>query len=195
MFIGQNEAMTVELRPWMLEDAAALSAAFEENPDLHAQFGGRDLSTVDRAREFISQQLSFTEFSRNWSITIDHVAVGNVGLSAIERTHGTAWAYYWLTSEARGHGYASRALSTVAVEAFKDGLFRLELGHRTNNPASCAVATSAGFLAEGLERQKLQYGAERFDVETHARLRTDPTPNLEALPTAHQGIPHWPAAQ
>lgn len=48
-----------------------------------------------------------------------------------------------------------------------------------NNPASCRVATSAGFLPEGIERAKLRYGDERFDVEAHARLRTDPAPALE----------------
>jgi RimJ/RimL family protein N-acetyltransferase len=174
--------MTVQLRLWVPEDAPALLAAYEENADLHAQFGGANLSTADQARDVISQRLTFTDSSRNWAITINDVAVGNVGLSAIERIHGTAWAYYWLTSTVRGHGYASRALNTVAVRAFEDSLFRLELGHRVNNPASCAVATRAGFIAEGFERQKLQYGAARFDVETHARLRTDPFPNVEAIP-------------
>jgi RimJ/RimL family protein N-acetyltransferase len=174
--------MTIQLRPWTPEDAPALLAAYEQDWDLHAQLGGADLSTVDEARDLISHRLTFADSSRNWAITIDDVAVGSVGLSAIERTHGTAWAYYWLTSTVRGNGYASRALDTVAAHAFDDGLFRLELGHRVNNPASCAVATRAGFVAEGLERQKLQYGAERFDVETHARLRTDPAPNLKPIP-------------
>lgn len=52
----------------------------------------------------------------------------------------------------------------------------------TSNPASCKVALGSGFLAEGVERSKLQYGDERYDVETHARLRTDPTPAVELLP-------------
>lgn len=108
--------------------------------------------------------------------------MGNVGLSAVDRRHGTAWTYYWLTSAARGRGYAVRALATVADAAFEDGLFRLELGHRVNNPASCKVATGSGFIPEGVERQKLLYGAERFDVDTHARLRTDSCPGLKMLP-------------
>ncbi len=45
--------MTVQLRPWTPEDAPALLVAYKENPDLHAQFGGADLSTVDRARDLI----------------------------------------------------------------------------------------------------------------------------------------------
>ncbi len=56
------------------------------------------------------------------------------------------------------------------------GLFRLELGHRTDNPASCRVACAAGFTAEGLQRQKLAWDGVRYDVETHARLATDPYP-------------------
>lgn len=57
------------------------------------------------------------------------------------------------------------------------GLFRLELGHRMNNPASCRVATRAGFPAEGVQRQKLVYDGVRHDVELHARLATDPVPS------------------
>lgn len=49
------------------------------------------------------------------------------------------------------------------------------------DPASCRVATRAGFIPEGIERQKLQYGVERFDVETHALLRTDASPDCEML--------------
>lgn len=63
----------------------------------------------------------------------------------------------------------------------KAGLFRLELGHRVNNPASCVVAERAGFIAEGVERAKLKYGDERFDVELHARLATDPEPKHMGL--------------
>jgi hypothetical protein len=54
------------------------------------------------------------------------------------------------------------------------------------------VATSAGFLVEGLERQKLKYGDERFDVELHSRLATDPEPaNTTIFPMA-QATEHPP---
>ncbi|RIJ14589.1 N-acetyltransferase, partial [Clavibacter nebraskensis] len=77
---------------------------------------------------------------------------------------------------------ATRALAGAAAWGFADGLFRLELGHRVNNPASCRVATRSGFAAEGIERAKLRYGDERFDVETHARLATDPATAVVPLP-------------
>jgi ribosomal-protein-alanine N-acetyltransferase len=82
----------------------------------------------------------------------------------------------------RGEGLATRALAALAKRAYRElGLFRLELGHRVNNPASCAVARGAGFAVEGVERAKLRYGDRRFDVETHARLATDPSPAAPPL--------------
>ena len=62
------------------------------------------------------------------------------------------------------------------------GLYRLELGHRTENVASGLVAERAGFLPEGLERGKFLLDGERKDVRTMARLVDDPWPHLPAIP-------------
>lgn len=173
---------SVLLRPWRATDAAALVEAFASTPDLGTQLGGADLSSAESAQRFIAEELAPTGSRRSWAIVDDGVAVGNVGLSNIERRHDTAWAYYWVASSARGRGLATRALAAAAEWAFSQGLFRVELGHRVNNPASCLVAVRAGFVAEGIERAKLRYGDERFDVETHARLSTDPAPGVVPLP-------------
>ncbi|WP_309106310.1 GNAT family protein [Arthrobacter sp.] len=102
------------------------------------------------------------------------MAVGNAGISNINRIHLTAWVCYWLSSEVRGQRLATRAAASLSGWAMGDlGIFRLELGHRINNPASCRVALGSGFRAEGVERSKLQYGDERFDVETHVRPSID----------------------
>ncbi|MDD1386228.1 GNAT family N-acetyltransferase [Curtobacterium poinsettiae] len=170
--------MVVVLRPWSLDDAAALLVASRSDPDLATQFPEVGLDDEEHARAHITGALRFDDHARNWAIVEDGVAVGNVGLSAIEFRHGTAWAHYWVAADARGRGLAARALTSVSSWAFDAGLFRLELGHRSNNPASCRVAAAAGFSAEGVERQKLRYGSERFDVETHARLAIDPVPDL-----------------
>ncbi|THJ65766.1 GNAT family N-acetyltransferase [Arthrobacter echini] len=172
--------MTLELRPWTPDDAPALLSAYRENPDLATQFAGTELASVEDAQKYVAGHLAALPSRRTWALNVDGAVVGNVGLSNVERDHGTAWAYYWLVSAARGNGYAARALGAAAGWAFDDGLFRLELGHRVNNPASCRVATRAGFVPEGIERGKLRYGSQRFDVETHARLRTDPAPDLDA---------------
>ncbi|MGN6407370.1 MAG: GNAT family N-acetyltransferase [Curtobacterium sp.] len=181
------------VRPWRSSDATVLVAA-SADPELARQFGGVRFDDVAAAAAFIGTTYRFDEHARYWAIVADGMetaagsdgaaarVVGCVGVTAIEHTHGTAWVSYWLTPEARGRRLATRALAAAAEDAFALGLHRLELGHRTNNPASCAVATRAGFRAEGVEREKLRYGDERFDVETHARLATDPTPDVTALP-------------
>lgn len=176
--MGEDGRMHVELRPWTVDDAAALLAALNESPDLVKQFGSGDLTTLAGCEKFIRRNLAADKAAdANFAICADGQVVGNVGLSNIEHTHETGWVYYWTTTAFRGQGLASRALVTVAAWAFDEvGLFRLELGHRVNNPASCRVAEKAGFRAEGVERLKLRYGRERYDVETHARLRTDPAP-------------------
>lgn len=133
----------------------------------------------------IQRHLVFEDRARNWAIARDGEPIGNVGLSAIEHRHGTAWVSYWLRADVRGHGIASRALASVGNWAFAHGTFRLELGHRVNNPASCGVALRAGFASEGIERAKLRYGDDRFDVETHARLETDDAPTVEPLAFEH----------
>ncbi|WP_309081358.1 GNAT family protein [Zhihengliuella sp.] len=179
--------MEARLRPWRVDDAPALTEAWARSGDLGPQTGDADLSDPLAARSFIEQHMlqepgAGGAPSRNWAVDVDGQAVGNIGLSAIELRHGTAWAYYWLSRSVRGRGLAARGLASVAAWAFEQDLFRLELGHRTNNPASCSVALRAGFLAEGIERQKLRYGQERYDVELHARLATDPAPSTSLLP-------------
>ncbi|ACQ78351.1 GCN5-related protein N-acetyltransferase [Beutenbergia cavernae DSM 12333] len=174
--------MPVELRPWRPEDAPHLRRARATSPDLATQLGAVDLSTDEACSEFIAGHLGLSTTATHHAIVSDGVVVGNVGLTHIDRRHDTAWVSYWLSAAARGRGLAAPAAATVARWAFRDlDLYRLELGHRLNNPASCRVATAAGFVPEGVERAKLRYGDERFDVETHARLRTDVPPALEKL--------------
>ncbi|MBT2495480.1 GNAT family N-acetyltransferase [Microbacterium sp. ISL-59] len=168
--------MSIALRPWTPADAEALQRAWQTAPDLATQFGSTGLTSPAAARAYIDESLLFEERARNWAIVEDGVAIGNVAATAIELRHETAWISYWLAPAARGRGYANGAVLAVSDWAFRHGLHRLELGHRVNNPASCRVATASGFRAEGVEREKLRYGAERFDVERHARLRSDPAP-------------------
>ena len=88
-----------------------------------------------------------------------------------------------MTARARGRGWTSRAAATVADWALDhEGLERLELGHRVNNPASGHVARSAGFIKEGTERAKFLIDGQRIDVDTYGRLTTDPRPKYDSIP-------------
>ncbi|MDN5726065.1 MAG: GNAT family N-acetyltransferase [Propionibacteriales bacterium] len=167
---------TVLLRPWENGDLEDLIAIFRASDDLHTQYPVA-VRTLAQARECLDSMLAFTEPSKAFAIVVDDHCVGNVGIGHIERRNDTGWVSYFSSATVRGQGLVRRSLVAVANWALSDlGLFRLELGHRTNNPASGAVAEAAGFLPEGLERQKLRYGTERFDVRTMARLVTDPFP-------------------
>ncbi|GAA3292731.1 GNAT family N-acetyltransferase [Arthrobacter citreus] len=169
---------SVFLRPWQPADAEALATVYRGTSDLERQLGA-DAGTAVGAERVIHTDLGWDpQSSCNMAIIWNGTAVGNAGISNIDR-HGTAWTYYWLAGHARGRGLAAGAVATLAHWVFRDlKLHRLELGHRTNNPASCRVAGTAGFAPEGIQRAKLQYGTDRFDVETHARLATDPDPGV-----------------
>ena len=53
---------------------------------------------------------------------------------------------------------------------------RLELGYRVNNLGSAMVAERAGFLVEGVAREKFLIDGEAYDVIMATRLPSDPWP-------------------
>jgi len=171
------------LRPWNPErDAAAVLAAFAASEDLHRQ--APRIRTLDEAAAHLADIADDA-----LAIDVDGIAVGCVSAADRDPRHGTAWMSYWLAPAARGRGLAARALDSRSRSLFADGFHRLELGARSDNPASVAVAERAGFVREGLERERLRYvdehgRDERFDVVRLARLATDPRPDLTPLELA-----------
>ncbi|QMU71110.1 GNAT family N-acetyltransferase [Streptacidiphilus sp. P02-A3a] len=164
------------LRPWLEADAGAVLDAFGP-PEMARQSGRAIRERADAllwVRERQADRAAGTGYA--WAVVddADGTLLGCAAVTSVDRRHDTGWVSYWTVAAARGRGVATASARTVADWAFQDlGLFRLELGHRTNNPASCRVATGAGFAVEGLERSKLRYGANRYDVELHARLADD----------------------
>lgn len=165
------------LRPWHVRDADDVLATFRSEDLAHQAPPMTDLAA---ARRYCLWLAADQRLAR--AIEADGRVVGNVMASSIDRDHRTAWISYWLDTRARGQGLATRALGTLSARLLSSGLERLELGTRLNNPASIAVAERAGFVREGVERAKLRYGDQRFDVATYARLTTDPIPDIEELP-------------
>lgn len=160
--------MGIEIREWRDDDAPVVLRAFEAE-DMRAQAALPILSV----RDAVGWIKAWSDVGHAFAATLDGTVVGNVAVTGIDK-HDNGWVSYWTLPEARGQGVAAVATSLLAEWAFRErGLFRLELGHRMNNPASCKVATKAGFRPEGIERGKLQYDGVRFDVERHARLAID----------------------
>lgn len=172
-----TELLTPEgllLRPWRPDDAPAVLRAFA--PEEMARQAGRPVTTNAEALEWIAgregERAAGTGYT--WAVVRDGAALGSVAVTAVNHVHDTGWVSYWTTEAARGTGIAAAGVRALARWAFEGlSLHRLELGHRTNNPASCAVAVRAGFAVEGIERERLRYGDIRYDVERHARLATD----------------------
>jgi RimJ/RimL family protein N-acetyltransferase len=162
---------TIRLRAWREDDAPAVLAAFR-GPGMDRQ-APWPIVTLKDAVGWIA---AWSGVGHAFAVTLDGRVVGNVAVTDIDE-HDTGWVSYWTAPEARGRGVATTAADLLARWAFTERrLYRLELGHRTNNPASCRVATKAGYLPEGIERGRLCYDGVRYDVERHARLATDPPP-------------------
>ncbi|MFF8959641.1 GNAT family N-acetyltransferase [Streptomyces sp. NPDC014894] len=166
------------LRAWAARDGGAVLAAFAD-PLTRGQ--SRDpVDSPAAAGRWIADRGAEWASGAAFAFAVadgDDTVLGQMSVGAVDRCHGTGWVSYWTVPGARGRGVASRGAHALARWAFDDAdLFRLELGHRVNNPASCAVARAAGFAVEGRERRKSAYDGVRHDVELHARLATDPEP-------------------
>jgi ribosomal-protein-alanine N-acetyltransferase len=160
----------LDLRRWRVADALRLTAAHRDQ-DMAAQGGINDMAT---AVDWIGRVADLDNGHVYAVADAEDHPIGCVAVTNIDR-HQVGWTWYWTVAEVRGQGVARDALRALVNWAHHEaGLYRLELGHRTNNPASCGVAASAGFLVEGLERARLNYDGVRHDVERHARLAADP---------------------
>ncbi len=175
------------LRPVRESDASAILDAFASAPDMSRQ---GDATTIEQARQMASW---LSAPPRRGTAILDTACdelVGVIGLS-VDDDHRTGWFFYWLHAAARGQGLAARAAASVANHALRGtadggwGLEHLELGHRANNPASGAVARAAGFVHEGIERQKFLIDGARHDVLTYGRVVGDPIPETAELPWVH----------
>ncbi|HWV49900.1 MAG TPA: GNAT family protein [Microbacterium sp.] len=145
-FVSDHVEMSRQGDVHDLATACAYVTRMAANPDI------RTLVAVDDA----DQLLAFA------AVSVDHV-------------NANGWVFYWAHPDARQRGITSRLVRVLADrELGEGGLHRLELGYRANNPASAAVASAAGFVREGLEREKFLVNGERIDVITAGRLKTDP---------------------
>ncbi|MFE0046370.1 GNAT family N-acetyltransferase [Streptomyces albireticuli] len=168
----------LSLRPWAATDVAAVTEAFAE-PLMRWQLP-RPVDSPADARRWLADRSERWATGSDFSFAVvdrGDAVLGGVTVGSIDLRHGVGQVSYWTAAPARGRGVATHGCRALAAWAFGDlGLFRLELGHRVGNRASCRVAGAAGFAVEGLQRQRLRYDGVRYDVETHARLASDPAP-------------------
>lgn len=164
------------LRPWEPYDAPALVAAYAD-PDIR-HWNRPDPLTPARAVTRIARWRERWQAERAaiWAVApaAGGPAVGLICIADLDLRGGSGEIVYWLLPAARGAGVMASAIPSVVRWAFEDlGLYRLRITHSVANPASCAIATKAGFPLEGTMRGALLHADGRHDEHLHARLRTD----------------------
>ena len=164
----------VLLRPWSLDDAAAVMDAYQD--EAIQRWHVQRADSLAEAREWIAgwQGGWAAETNAIWAVVDaeSDTLLGRAGLKHLKFSGGTADVAYWTVPAARGKGVAPRAVNTMASWAFAAGFHRLDLEHAVGNTASCRVAEKTGFAAEGVRRSAWLLADGRCDVHAHARLRS-----------------------
>lgn len=162
------------LRPWRAADAPAVLAALVD-PDI-VRWNGQGVGDLAQATAWIARRADRGDGSHvSLAVTGDTDGVLLGGVSVHQIRDGNAAVGYWTAGPARGRGVAAGALRALTTWAFTHlDLHRIELCHAVENPASCRVATRAGYRLEGTLRDSHRYGdGHRHDEHLHARLTTD----------------------
>ncbi|MFB7663599.1 GNAT family N-acetyltransferase [Kitasatospora sp. NPDC056138] len=179
-------APALHLRPWRVEDAAVLAAAFRD-PVLR-RWLRTSIDGEAEARRWIDSQteawdsgtrLSFAVLERETDSLERGTAegdgghpVGHVVIKEIAPGKPSAEVGYWTSAEARGRGIAPRALEAVSLWALDPQratpLERLELIHGADNHASCRVAEKSAFRHHSV----LPAHPPAFPNEGHLHVRT-----------------------
>ena len=184
------EGLGLTLRPWRAGDAADLVAAAGDEAML--RWTGVRTGTPETAAAWLDQQRQgWADGSRCSFAVIGEPSgdpggkprdggergggtlLGNVVLKRGGRAPEVAEVGYWTVAAARGRGVASRAVRVLAGWAWAEHprLRRLELFHRSDNPASCRVAVKGGFAYERTLPPRLP---DPHDGHLHARQRRGP---------------------
>jgi RimJ/RimL family protein N-acetyltransferase len=160
-----------ELRPWSSGDldfviAAASDAAI-------GRFSSVGTATSPAAAlEWLGTRTE--PGRRDWVVVSADEPIGRVCLAHINSRDGVAEIGYWVLPEYRRQGVASASVAIVEEHAFAaEGLSRLVIRHEPENQASCALALSRGYLAEGTERGAFERRGARRDLHVHGLLAAD----------------------
>jgi RimJ/RimL family protein N-acetyltransferase len=152
----------VLVRPFLVEDAAALQAAVAESREhIRPWLPFADAhQTVEETRDWITHQVAAWLLRENMGTGIflraDGSFLGGLGLHIRSWEIGFFEIGYWLRASAEGHGYMREAASLLIEFAARDLLAsRLEIRCDARNVRSAGVAEGLGFEREGQIRNGL----------------------------------------
>jgi RimJ/RimL family protein N-acetyltransferase len=169
---------TVRLRPWREDDVDAVLAACQD-----AEIQRWTEVPVPYRREhaagFVGVMAARTRAAGGGQFAVETLdGSGPVGaMTLFPPRDGVGGAGYWTVAAHRSRGFTGEALRILAAWAFDDlGLRRLELVVHPANAGSRRVAESAGFVAEGVLRQRSTHRGRPVDDVIYGLLASDPRP-------------------
>jgi len=98
------------LRPFVPADGGDVLTAFDD-PTMRRQ---GTVTTLEEARRWVTAMTARHDDRHVFAVDVCGVAVGAVGITAIDATNRTGWFWYWMGRAHRGLGLTSRASSTLA---------------------------------------------------------------------------------
>jgi ribosomal-protein-alanine N-acetyltransferase len=136
-------------------------------------------ASQQEAQGYIDRQIGRLAEGTGFSFAIAEAgtgrAVGSIGLWLQSLARGRATAGYSVTPSARGHGFASAALTALTSFAWTlPALHRIELYIEPWNVGSVKTAEHAGYEREGLLRSHQEIGGHRRDMLLYAAIRQNP---------------------
>jgi RimJ/RimL family protein N-acetyltransferase len=160
----------VILRPLTPHDRALFQEA-RTDLTIAYRFGTQTMPLDDQIQHF----MGLFETGRGVALTIAPPQQSPVGAIFLEHgDSGCGNIGYWVLSQHRGHGYATRGLRLAARWGLRSlGWARLQLWIEPDNEPSLRVAEGAGFIREGVLRSYSVIEGRRCDAVFFSLLPTD----------------------
>jgi RimJ/RimL family protein N-acetyltransferase len=139
----------IGLRPWTRADAPTIVECIDGDEEI-----SRWLDQVPQPYSRADAEAYIAGIGEQAYAVTDATTgrlLGSIGLRWNE-PHDVAEVGYWLRSDARGRGVATRALVLLTKIAFEEGAARVQLRADVANAPSRRVAEKAGFRLEGVLR-------------------------------------------
>lgn len=150
------------LRPYLLSDAAAMSAGVRESVNTVGRWmtwAKPDFSEYDAACWFAQCDLARASGTAHEFAIVDAegIFVGGCGLNQFSAENRMCNLGYWVRESRQRSGAATAAVLALRELAFKRlGLVRIEILVAEGNAASLRVAEKAGAEHESVARNRLQ---------------------------------------
>jgi RimJ/RimL family protein N-acetyltransferase len=175
----------ITMRPWSREDAPFLAEA-SADPAIRRYNGVHDRQGRPAPPlSILEAEAAIEQFALSWralaatgtpagvAFAITDAGTGElVGCCGVDdwNKEDVAQFGYWIAPDARGRGYATRAVVLLTRWLFELGAARVVLTIVADNEDSLAVARRAGFVYEGTMRAHSVWNGERRDVMWFAAL-------------------------